>query len=118
MMSSTPESVAEAKRALSEYMRLEREAAVQRAGHGPQMRGGSPRQTCAAEGGSDTPFDNRDDWGQFLDEARESARRYLEQKAMNTRPVRPVDETSPAAVEGRIQALSWLKRRDRSRLKP
>jgi hypothetical protein len=108
-MLTTPESIAEAKRALHEYLRRERHAA--------QMGQNSPQEIFAAEGGSDMPFDKGDELGPILDEARESARRYIELKAKNPRPVRPVDVKSPAAVEGRIQALSWLNRRGKSRLK-
>jgi hypothetical protein len=109
-MLTTPKSVTEAKRALDEYLRRERYAA--------QIRLGSPQQTFAAEGDSDTPFDNRDELGPILDEARESVRRHIASKSKNARPVRPVDDSNLAAVEGHIQALIWLKRRDKSRFKP
>ncbi|MDT7807995.1 MAG: hypothetical protein QOJ70_1808 [Acidobacteriota bacterium] len=110
MMLTTPETMAEAKQALHEFMLRERHASLAR-----ENRAGANFQT---EGDSDTPFDNRDGWGPILDEARESARRYIASKSKNARPVRPVDESSPAAVEGQIQALTWLKRRGKSRLKP
>jgi hypothetical protein len=109
-MLTTSETIAEAKRALNEYLKRER--------HMSLSHPGSSQRDFGADCDSDTPFDNRDDWGVILNEARESACRYIESKSKNARTVRPVDETNPAAVEGRIQALSWLKRRGKSRLKP
>jgi hypothetical protein len=112
MMLTTPENIAEAKQALNEYLGREIDS--------PHFRRNRSGATFQTEGGSDTDFVNRDDLGPTLDEAREareSARRYVESKSKNTRPVRPVDESNTAAVEGYIQALSWLKRRNKSRLK-
>jgi hypothetical protein len=109
MMLTTPETVAEAKQALNEFLQRERHASL--------ARSRSPQRDFSAEGGSDMDFDNRDELGPILNEARESARRYIESKSKNARPIRFVDEKNPAAVEGQIQALSWLKRRGKSRLK-
>ena len=95
---------------MDEYLRRERHASL--------ARSRSPQRDFGAEGGSDTTFDKGDELGPIVDEARESARRYVESKSNNTRPIRPVDEKNPAAVAGQIQALSWLKRKSKSRLKP
>lgn len=110
MMVTTPENIAEAKQALKEVMRRE--------GHTSLSRFGLPQRTFGAEGGSDTDFDNRDNLGRIQCEARESARRYVESRLKYTRPDRQVDETNPAAVEGYIQAMNWLQRKGKSRLKP
>jgi hypothetical protein len=106
MMTSTQESIAEAKRALNEYLRRERDASLSR----PVCAGA----TFQTEGGSDTPSNNGDDLGRIVNEARESARRYAESKAKNTRPVRQVDETNASAVEGRDSALAFIEKRRRS----
>ena len=110
MMSSTPETIAEAKRALSGFMLRE--------GHTSLSRLGPPQRTFGVEGDSDADFDNGDNLGRIQREASESARRFVESRSKNTRPSRQVDECNPAAVEGYIQALSWLKRRGKSRFKP
>jgi hypothetical protein len=108
-MQTPQEAIAEAKRALNEFMRRERDTSLSR----PDCAGA----TFQTEGGSDTSFDKGDDWGR-ISEARADALRYIESKANNARPVRQVDESNPAAVEGHIQALTWLQRRGKSRLKP
>jgi hypothetical protein len=108
-MLTTPETIAEAKHALNEFIRRKRHVAQLR-----QNRSGATFQT---EGGLDTDFDTEGGLGRIRAEGQESARRYLD-KSKNARPVRPVDESSPAAVEGHIQALSWLKRRGKPRFKP
>lgn len=101
-MSSTPETIAEAKRALNEYLR-----------HAAQMHQGSPQRDFRTEGGSDTDFDNGDDLGQ-IPAARESARRYVESRSNGVRPVRQIDETNQVAVQGRDSALAFIEKRKRS----
>ena|SRR5918911_1407989 len=109
MMSSTPESIAEAKRALDEFMQQNR--------HAPQPRPRSSGATFQVEGDTDTATHTEDDRERIATEARESARRYCEAKAKNVRPVRQIDESNPAAVEGYRSAMAWLKCKAKSRLK-
>jgi hypothetical protein len=104
-MLTTLETIAEAKRALDEYLRRERYA--------PLARQGTPQRTFAAEGGLDTDFDTGDNLGQ-ISEARESARRYVESKHNHNRPVRQIDENNQAAIEGRDSALAYIEKRKRS----
>jgi hypothetical protein len=105
-MLTTPESVAEAKRALNEYLRHSRHASLTR-----ENRAGA---TFRTEGGLDTDFVTGTDLGPILDEAREAARRYAESKSKNVRPLRQIDESNKAAVEGRDSALAFIERRRRS----
>lgn len=110
MMLTTPETITEAKRALDEYLRRERDGSLSRLE--------PPQQALGMEGGSDTDSDNGDYLRRIQHEARASAFRYIESRSKNFRPARQVDESNPSAVEGYIQALSWLKRKGKSRLKP
>jgi hypothetical protein len=106
---STPETVAEAKRALEEFVRRGR--------HTPTLRPETPRQTFSERGKIDTDIVTDANREQIKKEARESAHRYCEARSKNVRPLRQVDESNQAAVEGQLSALDWLKRKGKSRLK-
>ena len=105
MMETTPKNIAEAKRALDEYLRRER--------HVAQVRQNRSGATFQAEGGSDTSFDKGDDWGRIT-EARASALRYIALRSKGIRPVRQIDESNQPAVEGRDSALAFIEKRKRS----
>ena len=106
MMTSSPESIAEAKRALREYMERERNT--------PQSIPDSPQSIFEAKGNTDTDLVTDANIEQIKSEARESARRYAESRSKNVRQARQIDETNAAAVEGRDSALAVIEKRRRS----
>ena len=109
IIESTDETVAEAKSALNEYLRRGRPAA-------PSLPD-SLQQTFRAEGGTDTDLVNDANREHLIEESRESALRFCEARSKNVRPLREVDESNQAAVEGQRQALDWLARKGKSRLR-
>jgi hypothetical protein len=109
MLVSTPETVAEAKNALKEFMQRSRDAT--------QSRPDSFGATFCTDGGADTNLITDDNRERIIEEARTSARRYYEARGKNLRLLRWIEETNQAAVEGQLSALNWLKRKGESRLK-
>lgn len=106
---STDDTIAEAKGALNEYLRRGRDAT-------PSLPN-SPQRAFRAEGGTDTDLVNDDNLGRIVNDARESALRFIDSKSKNARPLRQIDESNTAAVEGQRQALDWLARKGKSRIR-
>jgi hypothetical protein len=105
---STLETIAEAKRALSEFMQQSRQAK----GTSP-LRPPDAGATFMTEGDLGLDDVTEDERGRISKEAREQARRYVEAKSKNVQPVRTVNESNEAAIEGQLSAFDWLKRKGR-----
>jgi hypothetical protein len=92
-MKSTPESIRESQQALAHFLRQSRRD---------------------AGGGSRASFDVEDEAQHTPDEPAQRAAEYAKARNQNLRPVRQIDESNPAAVEGQRQALDWLARKGKS----
>lgn len=103
-MKSTPESIMEAQRALAQYMEEERQS----------------RRCAPVDAGA--KFDVEDEAQHSPDSpeqirAQEEAQEYAKARNQNLRPIRQIDESNPAAIEGRDSALAFLERRRRSAIR-
>jgi hypothetical protein len=103
---STPETIAEAKRALNEFLERSRRA--------PQSLPDSTGAISNAKGSTDMDIATDDNIELHLQDAQCSARQYCAAREKNLRPLRQIDETDENARAGRDSALSFLEKRRRS----
>lgn len=103
---STPETIAEAKRALKEFMERNRSA--------PQLPPDSTGAISHTKGSTDMDIATDDNFEPHLQDAQNSAKQYCAARGKNIRPLRKVDETDENARAGRDSALSFLEKRRRS----
>ena len=103
---STPETIAEAKRALKEFM--------ERSRHAPQSPPDSTGATYEPKGGTDMDIETDDNIKPHLQDAQSSAKQCCSARKKNRRPLRQIDETDENARAGRDSALSFLEKRRRS----
>lgn len=103
---STPETIAEAKRALNEFL--------ERSRHEPQSPPDSTGAISNTKGSTDMDVAIDDNFEPHTQDAQSSAKHYCSAMAKNLRPLRQIDETDENAREGRDSALSFLEKRRRS----
>ena len=103
---STPETIAEAKRALNEFLERSRRA--------PQSPPDSTEAIFNTRGGTDMAIATDDNFEPHLQDAQNSAKQYGAVRGKNIRPLRKIDETDENARAGRDSALSFLEKRRRS----
>jgi hypothetical protein len=94
-MITTQQNIEEAKRATTAYIASQRRARL-----------GTPGAVFTSEDEPD-----------YVELAREQAKRFCEAKAEKRHPVRPIDESDRSAVEGQKAALSFLEKKKRSAIR-
>lgn len=103
---STPETIAEAKRFLKEFLERSRRA--------PQSPPDSTGASFQMKGGTDMDIATDDNIEPQLQDAQSSAKQYCAAMAKNVRPLRQINETDENARAGRDSALSFIEKRKRS----
>ena len=105
IIKSTPETVAEAKRALSEFMQRSRQA---------RETGDTSILLPVDAGASFTVEDKAQHISSVSSDPAQRAADYAKARNQNLRPLRQIDETDENACEGRDSALAFLEKRRRS----